>query len=345
MALLGAFFYIVVFVVAIVIGLIVKIISLFTSPQSNRSYGSTIRYIPSDDDPFYRRADPILDQLLSDYRLVKNSYRPEPADEYYIRSAITRCVNSCRAYWAIQNDMHIYVSMRQYMRTRIGAEYDPCMDYPDTLEAQLDQYAALDLLGSNKANVICDAIMDRLTEKGSIMRCRLGTSGIGGASKEQLTACHSLLMRQGKVSEYKYNNRYYITFPGWDHDRVLAYVQDRASKEASAPPATAPAQLPPLQWDRTGLAEDILRFLDFGGDIPRQELLTVPFPSYTSAQVAACYDALLQGGLVREYPKGKTAYASVTRYDSDGSPASSHQSNPSATEAEASPAHTPGDLT
>lgn len=311
-----------------------------TKSQSNHSNGSSSsRYTPDPVAEFCRKADPALDRFIADYIALKNCYTQPPAKEKEIRAMADKCLLRWYDYWAASIDRTPPVYMPEYMRTYLGSNYDPCMRERATLEAQLNSYCCLAVLGNEKVTAICNAIMDRLTEKGSIMRCRLGASGIGGASKEQLTACHSLLMRQRKVSEYKYNNRYYITFPGWDHDRVLAYVQDRASKEASAPPAAAPAQFPPLQLDKTGLGEDILRFLDFGGDIPRQELLSVPFPSYTSAQVTACYDALLQSGLVREYPKGKTVYSSVVLYNSDGSPASSHQSNPAT--AEAPPAHTP----
>lgn len=158
-----------------------------------------------------KKANPVLDAFIKEFKFVTSEYCPDDLKAEDISAACDRCVDLWYAYLRTQEDVHVWVHAKEYIKKYLGVDYEPCMMDGIALKKRLSSAAEYKKLCNEQRMMICNEIVRIVSEKQSCMRCKLLKMDICNATYEQIDSCYQHLLLKNKLVEYKNGNRYYVS--------------------------------------------------------------------------------------------------------------------------------------
>lgn len=161
-----------------------------------------------------KKANPALDAFLKEFRFVTSENGPYGRMEEEIEASRSRCIDLWYGYWKTQEGISVFVHAKEYMKTYLGSDFEPCMMDSNSLRNRLYYAAELRKLSEERKSLICSELLKIVYKNGSVMRCKLLKMDICDAAYEQIECCYQYLLLKNKLFEHKSGNWYYVSLYG-----------------------------------------------------------------------------------------------------------------------------------
>lgn len=158
---------------------------------------------------WHEKAGKILDQFIRTYIMITEHDFKE-VDKAY------RSKNRCIGYWtkyfdSIPHDTGLRYDPKGFMKSYLGEDYDPCMEYRVDLEKKLNQCLEEMRPEYKRKLRLRDQVLNTVAEQGSIMRSELIKTPFEGCTPKETEYMIKELVEKRRLAAVKIGNRYFIS--------------------------------------------------------------------------------------------------------------------------------------
>lgn len=158
---------------------------------------------------WHEKAGKILDQFLNVYLMI-TEFSFKDVDKAY------RSRNRCIGYWtkyfdSVPRDTGLKYDPKGFMKSYLGEDYDPCMEYSVDLEKKLNQCIEEMRPEYKRKLRLRDQVLNTVAEQGSIMRSELIRTPFEGCTPKETEYMIKELVEKRRLAAVKIGNRYFIS--------------------------------------------------------------------------------------------------------------------------------------